>query len=134
VTRHQGFDLVRSRVKIPAKLTTPTIKLGYGEEIVQTFGTLRRKGIFGNRYGELHVTNQRIAFVRAVMQGLAASSRFGVKPAIAFERGAIQKMSKVPVRKQVALEISDGRKTERFLVDEREADAAIALFGMAQAS
>ena len=50
-------------MKIPANLTTPRIKLGYGEEVVHSFGTLRRKGIFGNRYGELHVTNQRVAFV-----------------------------------------------------------------------
>jgi hypothetical protein len=116
-------------VKLPFNMTTPNIKLGYGEEIVQTFGTLRRKGIFGNRYGELHVTNQRVAFVRAVMQGLAATaiSQFGVKPAIVFERGKIQSINKVPVRKQVALEISDGNRTERFVVDESEADTALAL-------
>jgi hypothetical protein len=116
-------------VKIPFNMTTPNIKLGYGEEIVQTFGTLRRKGIFGNRYGELHVTNQRVAFVKAVMQGIAASaiSQFGVKPAIVFERGKIQSVDKVPVRKQVALVISDGNRTERFVVDESEADTALAL-------
>jgi hypothetical protein len=117
-------------VKIPANLTAPSIRLGYGEEIVQTFGTLRRKGIFGNRYGELHVTNQRIAFVKAVMSGIAATavSPFGTKPTIVFERGAIRKIEKVPARKQVALMITDARKTERFVVDEAEADAAIALF------
>lgn len=115
-------------MKIPVNLTTPTIRLGYGEEIVQTFGTLRRKGIFGNRYGELHVTNQRIAFVKAVMSGIAAASPFGTKPTIVFERGAIRKIEKVPARKQVALLITDARKTERFVVDEAEADAAIALF------
>ena len=116
-------------VKLPFNMTTPNIKLVYGEEIVQTFGTLRRKGIFGNRYGELHVTNQRVAFVRAVMQGLAATaiSQFGVKPAIIFERGKILSINKVPVRKQVALEISDGKRTERFVVDEVEADTALAL-------
>ena len=116
-------------MKIPFNMTTPNIKLGYGEEIVQTFGTLRRKGIFGNRYGELHVTNQRVAFVKAVMQGLAATaiSQFGVKPAIMFDRGKIRSINKVPVRKQVALEISDGTRTERFVVDESEADTALAL-------
>jgi hypothetical protein len=116
-------------VKIPTNLTAPQIRLGYGEEIVQSFGTLRRKGIFGNRYGELHVTNQRVAFVKAVMSGIAATavSQFGVKPEITFDRSAIRKIEKLPARKQVALAISDARRTERFLVDEAEADAAIAL-------
>jgi len=116
-------------VKVPFNMTTPHIKLGYGEEIVQTFGTLRRKGIFGNRYGELHVTNQRVTFVKAVMQGVAVAtiSQFGVKPAIVFERGKIQSIAKVPVRKQFALEINDGKKTERFVVDEVDADTALVL-------
>ena len=117
-------------MKIPANMTTPRIKLGYGEEVVQSFGTLRRKGIFGNRYGELHVTNQRIAFVKAVMDGIAASaiSKFGVKPTIVFERGSIKSIDKVPHKKQVAIVISDSRKTEKFLVDAADADAALALF------
>ena len=110
-------------------MSTPQIKLGYGEEVVQTFGTLRRKGVFGNRYGELHVTNQRVAFVKAVMQGLAAVAigKLGVKPSIVFDRSSIQSIQKMPVKKQFALEISDGKKTERFLVDEVEADAALVL-------
>jgi hypothetical protein len=116
-------------VQIPINLTTPRIKLGYGEEIVHTFGVLRRKGLFGNRYGELHVTNQRIAFVKAVMQGLAGAAPFGVKPAIVFERHTIQSIGKVALRRQFAIEISDGRKTERFLVEEAEADAAMAMLG-----
>jgi hypothetical protein len=117
-------------VQIPINLTTPRIKLGYGEEIVHTFGTLRRKGLFGNRYGELHVTNQRIAFVHAVMQGIAAAaiSPFGVKPTIVFERRTIQ-INKVALRRQFAIQITDGRKTERFLVEEAEADTAMALLG-----
>lgn len=117
-------------MKIPANLTTPRIKLGYGEEVVHAFGTLRRKGIFGNRYGELYVTNQRVAFVKAVMDGLAASaiSKFGVKPSIVFDRSAIKSMDKVPHKKQIAIVIADGQKTERFLVDEADADAALAAF------
>ena len=117
-------------MKIPTNLTTPRIKLGYGEEVVHSFGTLRRKGIFGNRYGELHVTNQRVAFVKAVMDGLAttAISKFGVKPTIVFDRGSIKSIDKVAHKKQVAIVIADGKKTERFLVDADEADAALALF------
>ncbi len=117
-------------MKIPANLTTPRIKLVYGEEVVHSFGTLRRKGIFGNRYGELHVTNQRVAFVKAVMDGLAASaiSKFGVKPSIVFERSSIKSIDKVPHKKQIAIVIVDGQKTERFLVDEADADAALAAF------
>ncbi len=117
-------------MKIPANLTTPRIKLGYGEEVVHTFGTLRRKGIFGNRYGQLHVTNQRVAFVKAVMDGIAATtiSKFGVKPSIVFERGSIKSIDKIAHKKQVAIVINDGRKTEKFLVDAAEADAALALF------
>lgn len=121
-------------MKVPGNMTTPNLKLGYGEEIVQSFGTLRRKGLFGNRYGELHVTNQRVAFVNAVMRGLAAAaiSRWGVKPSIAFDRGAIRSIDKVSVKKQFAIVISDGQKTERFLVDEAAADAALAWFGGSQ--
>lgn len=117
-------------MKIPANLTTPRIKLGYGEEVVHAFGTLRRKGIFGNRYGELYVTNQRVAFVRAVMDGIAASaiSKFGVKPTIVFERSTITSMEKVAHKKQVAIVIADGKKTEKFLVDASEADGVIAAF------
>jgi len=117
-------------MKIPTNLSAPRIKLGYGEEVVQTFGTLRRKGIFGNRYGELHVTNQRVAFVKAVMGGLAATaiSKFGVKPTIVFDRHAIKSIEKVPHNKQVAIVIADGKKTERFLVDAADADAALAWF------
>jgi hypothetical protein len=125
------MTLVRVGVQIPINLTTPRIKLGYGEEIVHTFGTLRRKGLFGGRhYGELHVTNQRIAFVDAVMQGIAAAalSPYGVKPTIVFERRTVQ-VNKVALKKRFAIEITDGRKTERFLVEEAEADAAMALLG-----
>jgi hypothetical protein len=104
-------------MKIPANLTTPRIKLGYGEEVVHSFGTLRRKGIFGNRYGQLHVTNQRVAFVKAVMDGLAASAISKIKS-----------IDKVAHKKQVAIVIADGKRTEKFLVDADEADAAIALF------
>jgi len=110
-------------------MSTPRMKLGYGEEIVQSFEALRRKGLFGNRYGELHVTNQRVAFVKSLMDGLAATaiSKFGVKPAIVFDRSSIRSIDKVPLRKRFAIEISDGRRTERFLVEEADADVAIAL-------
>jgi hypothetical protein len=115
-------------MQIPAKLSTPQIKLGYGEEVLQTFATLRRK-LFASRYGELHLTNQRVAFVTAVAEGVAAAgvSRWGVKPAIVFERGSIRSIGKVVVKRGVALEITDHRKTERFVVDETEAETAIAL-------
>ncbi len=117
-------------MKIPANLTTPRIKLGYGEEVVHSFGTLRRKGIFGNRYGQLHVTNQRVAFVKAVMDGIAATAinKFGVKPSIVFDRSMIKSIDKVAHKKQVAIVIADGKRTEKFLVDADEADAALALF------
>jgi hypothetical protein len=117
-------------MKLPANLTTPRIKLGYGEEVVHAFGTLRRKGIFGNRYGELYVTNQRVAFVKSVMDGVAAAAinKFGVKPTIVFERSTITSIDKVAHKKQVAIVIADGKKTERFLVDAADADAAIAAF------
>jgi hypothetical protein len=117
-------------MQVPANMTTPKLKLGYGEEVAHTFSTLRRKGLFGNLYGELHITNQRIAFVKAVMSGIAAAavSRFGVKPAIGFDRSTIRSIDKLVVRKRIALVISDGQKTERFLVDEAEADAVIAMF------
>lgn len=117
-------------MQVPANMTTPNLKLGYGEEIVQTFGTLRRKGLFGNLYGELHVTNQRVVFVKALMSGLAATavSKFGVKPTVSFDRSTIQAVDKVAAKKRVALVIRDGQKAERFLIEDAEADALVAMF------
>src|SRR5262249_17801338 len=132
-SRHLPGCAVRDKaMKIPFNMSTPNIKLAYGEEVLHSFGTLRRKGIFGNRYGEVHITNQRVAFVKAVMaSGLAglAVSKFGAKASIAFDLSAIKSIQKLPVKKQFAIEISDGKKTERFMVDESEADAAVAVLG-----
>lgn len=121
-------------MQIPPNLSTPHIKLGYGEEIIQTFGTLRRKGILGSRYGALYLTTERVAFVRAHAAVGEQTSQWGAKPSVAFERSAIKSITKVPARKQFALEITDGRRTERFIVDECEADRLIALLSNLRAA
>jgi hypothetical protein len=113
-------------MQIPARLATPQIKLGYGEQVLRSL-TSRRKKVFASRYGELHLTNQRIAFVAAVASTDGVSP-WGVKPSIVFDRSAIRSVDKVAMKRGVAIEIRDHRKTERFVVeDEAEVDTVIAL-------
>jgi hypothetical protein len=115
-------------MQIPFNMAAPRMKLADGEQVIQSHPGLRRKGIFGNRYGELHVTNQRVAFVKAVMKGIvaAAASKLGVKPMLEFERSAITSAEKVPVKKQFALVITAGAQSEKIIMAPEAIDGILA--------
>jgi hypothetical protein len=113
-------------MQLPATLSAPDLKLDDGETVLLVQPVLRRKGIFGNRYGHLYVTTHRLAFVKAVMSRVASAIASG-KPMIAFPRATIVSSTKRPVRKQCALAIhdSDGR-SETFMSDEPAIDKVLA--------
>ena len=94
-----------------------------GESSQHSADCLRKKGIFGNRYGALHVTERNVHFVKAIMNTAIVAQVMnarGAKPMITFERGRIQRAEKVAMKKLHGLEISDGTTTERFWLDEKE--------------
>jgi hypothetical protein len=117
-------------MQLPGTMTAPRMRLAYGEEVLHAQPALRRKGLFGNRYGELYVTNQRVAFVKAVMRSGIASGEIdpiGAKPMLVFDRGAISGCEKIAVRRHKALVITRGDTTERFIMAERAIDAVLPL-------
>lgn len=121
-------------MQVPGNMTTPRMKLAEGEEVERVQQGMRKKGIFGNRFGELYVTNQRVAFVKAIMKSgviSAAANKMGAKPMVAFERGAIVSAEKQQLKKMSALVVSDGSKTERFVIEEAVIDELLASLGKA---
>ncbi len=107
-------------MKVPFNMTTPRMKLADGEQVIHREEGLRKKGLFGNRFGELYVTNRRVAFVKAIMKaGLisAAANKLGATPIIDIDRTSITNAEKVQHKKQVALVITAGDRTERFLIE-----------------
>lgn len=115
-------------MQVPGNMTTPRIKLNDGEEVIQTLSGMRKKGIFGNRYGALYLTNQRLAFVKAIMKSgiiSAAVNAKGAKPMLAFERSALGSVEKQQHKKQVLLVVNSGGKSERFWLDEAEIDSLL---------
>jgi hypothetical protein len=115
-------------MQVPFNMTTPRMKLDDGEEILLTVPGLRRKGIFGSRFGELHLTTKRLAFVKAIMKsGLisAAAGAKGARPMLELSRAAITGVEKVPHKKQVALVVTAGGVTEKFLLDAGAIDALL---------
>jgi|GEM_PF-2816902 len=122
-------------MQVPGNMTTPRMKLDDGEEILETQQGLRKKGLFGNRFGELHVTNRRVAFVKAIMKSgviSAAANAKGAKPMVAFPLTAIQSVERVPAKKLVHLVIGDGSRTEKFTIDPEAVDGVIARIKAAQ--
>jgi hypothetical protein len=118
------------RMKVPFNMTTPRLKLADGEEVIHVEEGMRKKGIFGSRFGELVVTNRRVAFVKSIMKaGLisAAANALGAKPIVSFDRTAITGMQKVPHKKLVALVVSDAAKSERFLIEPDAIDRVLAI-------
>jgi len=112
---------------IPFNMTAPRPKLDDGEALVATVPGLRKKGIFGNRYGELHLTDRRLVFVKAVMKGLgAALTAGGAKPMLAFDLASIS-AEKVPKKKLFALVVTGGGATETFLIAEKSLDDILAM-------
>jgi hypothetical protein len=110
-------------MELPFNMMTPQMKLDEGEVVEATYPGLRRKGIFGNRYGELVITNQRIAFVKAIMKSgviSAAANKLGAKPMLAFPRAQLQ-AERVQLKKLVAVQLTSGATVEKIVI----ADAAV---------
>ena len=108
-------------------MTTPKMKLADGEQVIHVQEGLRKKGLFGNRFGELVVTNQRVAFVKAIMKGGiigAAIKSMGAKPIISFDRKGVT-VEKVAHKKLFALVVSDGTQSERFLIEPQAIDQVV---------
>lgn len=118
-------------MQMPANMKAPKMKLADGEEIVSTTSCLRKKGIFGNRFGDLHVTNQRVAFVKAIPKGAinAAIGLKGAKPMLAWTFDEISAATKEKPKKMPFLLIDSGQpKPERFMIaDEAAVDGLIEL-------
>lgn len=117
-------------MKTPGTMTSPRLRLDQSEEILQETQGMRKKGVLGNRYGTLVVTNKRIAFVKAIMKsGLVSglvNSR-GAKPMLSFDRAQTITVERAAIKKLEAIVISDETKSERFLVDSVEIDRLISL-------
>lgn len=124
---------------LPAGMKAPPLRLADGEQVIQVESGLRRKGLFGNRYGALYVTNQRVAFVKALMVtggALGAAivggiHKLGAKPMLSFDRAAITAVEKVPKKKVVELVITAGGPPERFMLDEAAVDGLVAMLSPA---
>ena len=122
-------------MKVPFNMTTPKMKLHDGEQVLHVQEGMRKKGIFGNRFGELYITTHRVAFVKAIMKaGLlgAAIKAMGAKPILEFDRTKLR-AEKVAHKKMVALVITAGEISERFLVEPHAIDAVLALLAPQQA-
>ena len=115
-------------MELPFNMTAPRPKLDDGETIVCSAPGLRRKGIFGNRYGELHVTDRRVVFVKAIMKGViaAAVNAKGAAPMLTFDRKAVTG-EKVAVKKQHALVLTAGGVSERIMLAEAAIDQILGL-------
>ncbi len=115
-------------MNIPGNMTTPKLRLEDGEEILLSVSGMRKKGLFGNRYGELHVTNQRVAFVKAIMKAgviSAAANKLGAKPMLAFARAEVTEAAKTNIKKMHVLQLSAGGTSENFWFDEAEVDELV---------
>ena len=110
-------------------MVTPPLKLEAGEEVVIAVQALRRKGIFGNRFGELVITNRRVAFMSAIMKAgvIGALASKMAKPMFQFPREAVTGAARVQLKKQVAAELTMAGRTERFVIDEAWVDRVIAI-------
>ena len=116
-------------MKVPFNMTTPKMKLADGEQVLHVQEGMRKKGIFGNRFGELYITNQRVAFVKSIMKaGLigAAIKSLGANPIISFPRTGIKAVKDEQPKKLPALVISDGAKSERFVIEPQAIDQVLA--------
>lgn len=118
-------------MKVPFNMTTPKLRLGDGEEVLLVHEGLRKKGIFGNRFGELYITNHRVAFVKAIMKagiiGVAVKS-LGAKPIVELPRTNVR-VEKVAHKKLVALVVSSGEQSERFLLEAEAIDKVVGMLG-----
>jgi hypothetical protein len=116
-------------MKVPFNMTTPKLRLADGEDVLHVQEGLRKKGIFGSRFGELYITNRRVAFVKAIMKaGLVSAviKSLGAKPIIEFERTSVR-VEKVAHKKLFALVVSSGDRSERFLIEPHAIDPILAI-------
>jgi hypothetical protein len=118
-------------MKIPPTMSAPRLKLDDDEGILHSVEGLRKKGLFGNRYGALYVTGTRVAFVKAVMAGGIAKlvGAGGAKPMISFDRRAITKVERSQVKKMTLLTIGDGQRSEVFWLAPEAIDQVVAALG-----
>jgi len=116
-------------MQIPGNMVAPRMKLDEGEEVVGSYEGMRKKGIFGNRFGALVVTNKRAGFVKAIMKsGLisAAANKIGVKPMLSWNLDQIEKAERAKFGKLDGVEITADGKTEKLAIDPAQIDALIA--------
>lgn len=121
-------------MQLPFNMMAPRMKLEDGELVEATFPGLRRKGIFGNRYGELVITNQRVAFVKAIMKSgviSAAANKLGAKPMLAFPRVQVQ-AERVQLKKLVGVQLTSGATVEKILIAEESVPAVLAALAAAK--
>lgn len=106
-------------MQVPANMTVPPLRLAEGERVIGLARGLRKRGLFGNRYGALVVTNTRVAFVKAVVKAgilTAMLATRGVGPMFAFDRKAVR-AERSAWRALPILVLSDGARSERFVLD-----------------
>ncbi|MDX2089926.1 MAG: hypothetical protein SFX73_18870 [Kofleriaceae bacterium] len=115
-------------MQLPFNMMTPRMKLEDGEVVEASYPGLRRKGIFGNRYGELVITNQRVAFVKAIMKSgviSAAANKLGAKPMLAFPRAQLQ-AERVQLKKLVGVQLTSGGAVEKIVIADEAVAAVLA--------
>lgn len=115
-------------MQIPGTMTAPRPRLDDGEAIELSAGGLRKKGWFGNLFGELHVTSRRVIFVKAIMRsGLisAAANARGAAPKLAFDRAGLV-ATREPWKKQHALVLTAGDTREMFVLAEADIERFLA--------
>ena len=116
-------------MKVPFNMTTPKLRLLDGEQVIHVQEGLRKKGIFGSRFGELYITDRRVAFVKAIMKaGLvgAALESLGAKPIVELGRHDLR-AEKVAHKKLFALVVTSGERSERFVIEPDAIDPVLAL-------
>lgn len=112
-------------MQVPGNMTTPRLRLGEGEAVLAQAEGMRKKGLFGNRFGALVVTNERVAFVKAIMKsGLvsAAANAAGARPMLSFSHDDLRSAVREPWKKQVALIVAG----ERFIIEDAGIDQLLA--------
>ena len=89
------------------------LRLRDSEQVVTVHGA-HRKRLFGSRFGELYITNQRVAWLA------------GATPTVEFDRATVR-AEKVPHKRTFILVLTAGRIVERFELETQHIDAIVAL-------
>lgn len=122
-------------MQVPPMMMTPRMKLHEGEEVLHKTDAFRRKGALGNLHGQIYVTNERVAFVKAIMKsGLIswAADKMGFKPKVEFPLAALARVETQDHKEGPRLLLADGSREETFVVG--ELDDLIALINSTRAS